>query len=326
MTASPTSPSFPLVSVVMCTYNGEKFLREQLDSIVQQSYPIHELLIQDDQSTDRTTEIIKEYQARYPFIRLHINEKNLGFNANFHTALCSATGDFISISDQDDVWHPDKLKEMMACIGNKAMCFSFSATPQDHSIDDIERRLNNNESLERLLFSNCVPGHSMLLCRSMIEKIPFWDDNMLYDWWLAVNAQLYGGVVRCNKILTNHRVHQESAMSLFYQKNYKKAKPYLPYLKGYQSYRALRKKESWQKFYRHIYRESNEQKELNTAHRIVDAMLGRSFFSFLKLCLFCTIHKDKIAARKKINHLRAFFYPCFYAYKNKCFNDRAFHD
>ena len=78
MTASPTSPSFSLVSVVMCTYNGEKFLREQLDSIVQQSYPIHELLIQDDQSTDRTTEIIKEYQARYPFIRLHINEKNLG--------------------------------------------------------------------------------------------------------------------------------------------------------------------------------------------------------------------------------------------------------
>ena len=144
MTASPTSPSFSLVSVVMCTYNGEKFLREQLDSIVQQSYPIHELLIQDDQSTDRTTKIIKEYQARYPFIRLHINEKNLGFNANFHTALCSATGDFISISDQDDVWHPDKLKEMMACIGDKAMCFSFSATPQDHSIDDIELRLNNN--------------------------------------------------------------------------------------------------------------------------------------------------------------------------------------
>ena len=278
MTASPTSPSFSLVSVVMCTYNGEKFLREQLDSIVQQSYPIHELLIQDDQSTDRTTEIIKEYQARYPFIRLHINEKNLGFNANFHTALCSATGDFISISDQDDVWHPDKLKEMMACIGDKAMCFSFSATPQDHSIDDIERRLNNNESLERLLFSNCVPGHSMLLRRSMIEQIPFWDDNVLYDWWLAINAQLYGGVARCNKILTNHRVHQESAMSLFYQKNYKKAKPYLPYLKGYQSYRALRKKESWQKFYRHIYRESNGQKELNTAHRIVDAMLGKSFF------------------------------------------------
>ena len=76
MTAPSTSPSFPLVSVVMCTYNGEKFLREQLDSIVQQSYPIHELLIQDDQSKDRTTEIIKEYQARYPFIRLRINEKN----------------------------------------------------------------------------------------------------------------------------------------------------------------------------------------------------------------------------------------------------------
>lgn len=67
MTASPTSPSFSLVSVVMCTYNGEKFLREQLDSIVQQSYPIHELLIQDDQSTDRTTEIIKEYQAPLSF-------------------------------------------------------------------------------------------------------------------------------------------------------------------------------------------------------------------------------------------------------------------
>lgn len=130
MTAPSTSPSFPLVSVVMCTYNGEKFLREQLDSIVQQSYPIHELLIQDDQSTDRTTEIIKEYQARYPFIRLHINEKNLGFNANFHTALCSATGDFISISDQDDVWHPDKLKEMWHVSETKPCVFLFPLHPK----------------------------------------------------------------------------------------------------------------------------------------------------------------------------------------------------
>lgn len=321
-----TNSLSPRVSVVMCTYNGEKFLCEQLDSIVQQSYPIYELLIQDDQSKDRTVEIIRQYQSRYPFIKWRVNEKNLGFNANFRTAICRATGDLISIADQDDRWHPDKLKEMVACIGEKAMCFSFSSTSDGQSVEEIERTLNNNDTLERLIFSNCIPGHSMLLSRKLIEQIPFWDNNVLYDWWLAVNAHLYGGVCRCNRILTYHRIHRDSAMSLYHQKNQEAEKPYLPYLKGYSRYQKLKKKESWQKFYRHIYDNSAEEVSLATAHRIVGAMLEKGPFTFLRLCYLCSIHKERIVVKKSTNRLRAFFYPCFYAYKNKCFDNKTFHE
>ena len=69
--------SLKRVSVVLCTYNGEKYIREQLESIVSQTYPIHELLIQDDCSTDATPLIIEEYKEKYPFIRFYRNKNHL---------------------------------------------------------------------------------------------------------------------------------------------------------------------------------------------------------------------------------------------------------
>ena len=91
------------VSVVMATYNGEKYLREQLDSIIQQTYPIHEIIIQDDCSTDGTITIIEAYIKKYPYVKLFSNDHNVGFNQNFKNAAMRATGDLVAISDQDDI-------------------------------------------------------------------------------------------------------------------------------------------------------------------------------------------------------------------------------
>lgn len=98
----------PTVAVVMCTYNGEKYLRQQLDSILAQTYPIQELIVQDDCSTDATLAILQEYEAKVPFMQVIENTHNLGFNLNFKTACMRATADLIAISDQDDVWMPEK--------------------------------------------------------------------------------------------------------------------------------------------------------------------------------------------------------------------------
>jgi len=92
------------VSVVMATYNGEKYLREQLDSILGQTYAPFEIIIQDDGSTDGTVDIAKEYVQKYGFIKLYVNEHNLGFNQNFKSVAMKATGDYVAISDQDDIW------------------------------------------------------------------------------------------------------------------------------------------------------------------------------------------------------------------------------
>lgn len=85
------------VSVVMCTYNGAKYIREQLDSIINQTYPIFEIIIQDDCSTDDTVDIIREYTETHSNIRLFQNEKSLGINRNFFSVMDKAQGDYIAI-------------------------------------------------------------------------------------------------------------------------------------------------------------------------------------------------------------------------------------
>lgn len=112
------------VSVVMCTYNGERYIREQLDSIVAQTYPLKEIIIQDDGSTDHTVEICQEYAARYPFIHVFVNEHNKGLDANFESATMRSTGEFVAFSDQDDVWYPEKISKQVAAIGDHDICFS----------------------------------------------------------------------------------------------------------------------------------------------------------------------------------------------------------
>ena len=111
MNINPSSPVS--ISVVMCTFNGDKYLEQQIDSILCQTYPIHELIIQDDCSTDRTVTIIEAYQKRDPRVKLYINEAPLGFNYNFSSAFAKAEGEYIASSDQDDIWRPDKIEILM---------------------------------------------------------------------------------------------------------------------------------------------------------------------------------------------------------------------
>src|SRR5213080_381833 len=98
------------LSVALCTYNGAAYLGEQLDSIVAQSRPPDELVVCDDGSTDETVEVLETFLAEAPFpVRLQRNEANLGFVKNFEQAISLCTGDFVALSDQDDVWMPGKL-------------------------------------------------------------------------------------------------------------------------------------------------------------------------------------------------------------------------
>ena len=91
------------VSIVMCTYNGERYLRQQLDTLLTQTYPLHEIIVQDDGSSDNTWRILSEYAASHPFIHIFHNEGEHGYNGNFFSAMQRATGDYIAICDQDDL-------------------------------------------------------------------------------------------------------------------------------------------------------------------------------------------------------------------------------
>lgn len=102
------------ISVALCTYNGEKFLKKQLDSILNQTVAVDEIVICDDGSTDATVQIVNDYKQTYPnVIQLFINEINLRSNKNFEKAVSLCTGDFIFLSDQDDIWKSNKVAKTL---------------------------------------------------------------------------------------------------------------------------------------------------------------------------------------------------------------------
>ncbi|MGN0728895.1 glycosyltransferase [Treponema sp.] len=105
------------VSIALATYNGEKYLREQLNSILSQSIQDFELIACDDCSTDSTLQILNEYVEKDIRIKVFANEKNLGFKKNFEKAILLCSGDYIALSDQDDIWTEKHLQVLLENIG-----------------------------------------------------------------------------------------------------------------------------------------------------------------------------------------------------------------
>ena len=108
------------VSVVMTTYNGQKYLREQMDSLREQTMPIDEVIIMDDCSTDHTPDLVSAYIKEYNLKGWNLvqNELNQGWKKNFKSGFDLATGGYIFPCDQDDIWHPDKVEKMVGCMEN----------------------------------------------------------------------------------------------------------------------------------------------------------------------------------------------------------------
>lgn len=201
------------VSIVMCTYNGAKYVAGQLESVLNQTYGLYEVIVQDDGSTDGTAEVLELYAARYPLVRVYRNAAPLGVNANFYSAMRRAAGDYIALCDQDDIWESDKIAAQMEAIGDKMMCtgrsvpFSDDGTPVDYD----RRRPNCN--LIRLLYSS-IPGHTLLFRRDMLEKLPA--DSPLYtasyyDVALALLAASYDSLVYVERKLVNQRRYSGAA-------------------------------------------------------------------------------------------------------------------
>ena len=101
------------IDILLATYNGEKYLREQLDSILNQTYQNFKLIVSDDCSTDLTREILKEYEEKDKRIIVFYQEKNLCYIKNFEFLLKNVKSEYYALSDQDDVWKPEKIEVAM---------------------------------------------------------------------------------------------------------------------------------------------------------------------------------------------------------------------
>ncbi len=310
------------VSIVVCTYNGSRYIRQQLDSIINQTYPLYEIIIQDDLSSDDTETIVKEYIQKYPYISFFKNSKRLGYNLNFKTASMKATGDFVALSDQDDVWMPQKIEMQMMTIKDHDICFSshLCGTDMEHT-----NLVSSNYSLEKLVFEGFA-GHTMLLRRDFIQQDSVWIKDLYYDWSLAINAQLRNGIVKIEAPLNWHRSHVDSAAQSQHSKyfpNEREHRSFMPYLYGLSSFRKLQQEPLWNRLYTFIYDNTNKEGE-KTTHMICKLMLRHDTLSLLRLCFVCMVNREYIYPNTKackgiMGLIRGFFFPLIFSYHNTTF-------
>nr|WP_199158649.1 glycosyltransferase family 2 protein [Pedobacter sp. ASV2] len=208
----------PLISIALCTYNGAEYLSQQLLSIVNQTYKNIEIVIVDDCSTDNTIEIVKSFTKDFSQVKFYQNTKNLGFNKNFEKAIQLTTGDYVAISDQDDIWELNKLELLYNNIGNNWLIFSNSAfideknNPINKTLIEPSFKLGKRD-FRSLLFYNFVTGHTALFARTFFPYIFPIPSSGYYDWWMGFIALYHKKIVYLNKTLTLHRIHNNSVMN-----------------------------------------------------------------------------------------------------------------
>lgn len=211
-------------SVALCTYNGEKYLREQLDSILNQSFPVDEIVVCDDGSKDATLKILEEYKSKYPKIfKIHRNKENVGYVRNFEQAINLCIGEVIFLCDQDDVWHTDKVyktinyfnnhPKKLVCAHNLNLIGNINTNGKTYwEIRNFNPELNNEDILRQTLFSaNYFPGMSMALKKECKRWLPFKKINpiIIHDFELVINACKQNGFGVINEVLADYRLHDQ---------------------------------------------------------------------------------------------------------------------
>ncbi len=205
-----------MVSVCMATYNGEKYIREQLNSILCQLGDEDELVISDDSSTDRTVRIIEEMHDP----RVHLLHGNHFASPiyNLENALKHCRGDFIFLADQDDVWMKDKVSVMMRYLP-KYDCVVSDAIVVDRDLnvlyDSFFAYRKSGPGLLKNLFKNRYMGCSMAFTRAVLEKtLPFPRDLPMHDSWIGLIAEMTGKTIFIDDKLILYRRHGRNVSNI----------------------------------------------------------------------------------------------------------------
>lgn len=215
------------ISVAIATYNGERFIKQQLESILKQTRSVDEVIISDDCSTDKTVEICENFicQNKLGSWRVIQNTSNSGFCFNFYNAIGQCGGDLIFLADQDDVWHSDKVEKMTDCL-NKFTNISVLASRYD-VIDENSQIIENPSipylgtvfdgsveylPLESFIGCSYIRGFSMCFKREILKSFkPLELKSLLaHDWLFCMLGAITGKTAVLNIKLTNYRHHQSN--------------------------------------------------------------------------------------------------------------------
>ena len=204
-------------SVCLAVFEGERFIKQQVDSIVSQLGPTDELIISDDNSTDATIEVLDRYR-RDIRVKLLKNEGPSGVVRNFENALQRSQGEYIFLADQDDVWHPEKINKMLEALQECDLAVSDCVVVDEElaTISDSFFQLNHSgKGLMRNLFKNSYIGCCMALKRKVLEKsIPFPANIPMHDMWFGLVAERLFKVYFMPDKLVYYRRHDSNASVL----------------------------------------------------------------------------------------------------------------
>lgn len=206
------------LSIALTTYNGEKYLSKQIDSILNQTYSDFELVVSDDCSKDNTWNILLNYAKRDNRIKIYQNKQNLGFVKNFENAVSLCSGEFIALSDQDDIWKDNhleillnNLRDSSASVGNADIMDSFDKIGSDLLSDRDSYFVNGNnlDKLFRILFyGNPFQGTSALYKRELFKyAFPIPNKVEYHDAWFSAFACCLKGLDYTFDVVTHYRIH-----------------------------------------------------------------------------------------------------------------------
>jgi glycosyltransferase involved in cell wall biosynthesis len=209
--------NLPLVSVIVATYNGDKYLLEQLDSIANQTYKNIEIIICDDDSFDNTKKIIKDFAESHKRVFYYLNISNQGVNKNFEQGFLKATGEFVAISDQDDIWKPEKIEKQMLLfktediilVHSGSLAFIDNSLPLNKTSLSGSKQMTGNDP-KKLLLRNTIAGHNIIFRKKLLHHILPLPENVYYDWWLCEVATCYGEIAATNQVLAYQRYHDQN--------------------------------------------------------------------------------------------------------------------
>ncbi|MBQ9141642.1 MAG: glycosyltransferase [Lachnospiraceae bacterium] len=200
-------------SVAIAAYNGEEVIRQQIDSILTQTLPIDEIIICDDNSTDTTWEILQTLAKEYPIIHIFRNEHNLGFIKNFERALSLCTGEYILLSDQDDIWPNDHVQALYNALGEKSLaygnaeCIRKDGSMTGETLIEPSFQLSGDISKDfRRYLYVYAQGATMLIRKELLTKANPFPPNISHDIWLGFTAYVAGkGLAYTNRTVLYYR-------------------------------------------------------------------------------------------------------------------------
>jgi glycosyltransferase involved in cell wall biosynthesis len=203
-------------SVCMTTYNGEKYIQEQIESIINQIGENDELIICDDCSSDATIKIVSSFKDKR--IKLYVNETNLGFSKNFSKCISLAQGDFIFLSDHDDIWLPNKVEkymgifhedqEVLSIMGNMEIIDENGTLINSRFLDLSSGYGNRWFRISKNVIKSTYYGCSMAFRKELVDKIiplPFY-----FDTWIGLVSDIYGRCYYLDETTIQYRRHQNN--------------------------------------------------------------------------------------------------------------------